>query len=264
MFNAYNPEQEEQQKRQQADSMLTGNSGSISLGGQRAGSGFTNLQQYLTANQGSGSGLAGDITSQGQAEVDKNRASADAMGNAFVDNKLSGINHDADNIIGQVNNARSSLESDPYNTNPAEQAKTLAYNNPGEAKNMAGANDLDKAYQNVKNSVSNFAADHETQKAGLQKKYGYGAGFAGLDAFLGRQDGGKQIQDWASGVDTGSAKGVFDKVDNASGLAKSRIDRAQGDLRSGMDKAAATRKQNEDDLAKARDDWHKRRLNGMA
>jgi hypothetical protein len=192
---------------------------------QAVGSGFTNLQKYLSANQGSGQGVAQDIVDQGQDAVNVARTTADTQAKTWGDNGVQMANQAAADASNPYTTAAQALQADPNAniTNPY----TSTYGGPQSAQDVQGYNDLDKAYQNVKNTATSFANDRMTQQAGLQKKYGYGSGFAALDGFLGRQDGRDKIQGWAAGVNPGSAAAEAARVNQAIAAGKDSVAGAQ-------------------------------------
>jgi hypothetical protein len=208
--------------------VLSGSGGAGAGPAQAVGSGFTNLQKYLSANQGQGGGVANDITAQGQEAVNTARTAADTQANAWADSGVQAAETAANNAANTFNTATANLKADP-NADVAGVIRTT-YDGPQNAQSVEGFNDLDKAYQNVKNTASSFANDRMTQQAGLQKKYGYGSGFAALDGFLGRQDGRDQINNWAAGVDSGSSQGAVDRVNTAITGGKQKVVGAQFDF----------------------------------
>lgn len=193
MFTGNNPEDELQ--KQGNGGVIAGSGGAANAqGGQQpAGSGFTNLQTYLSANQGQGRGIAQNIVSEGQKGVDTARNDADMKADRWA-----AIGVQEANQAGQ-----------DASTN------MTAYGGPKSAQDVSGYNQLESNYQNVKKTADNFANDYDTQKAGLRNKYGYGGGFGALDTFLGRQDGKDTIQGWQNGVQTGSADKQVGQVNQA-------------------------------------------------
>jgi hypothetical protein len=218
---------EEELKQGGAGGQVLAGSGGAGTGApaQAVGTGFTNLQKYLSANQGSGEGLANDITGIGQGAVDKAKAVADTQANTWADNGVQAATQAGDDAANPYNTAATALKTDPNAniTNPY----TSTYGGPKQAQDVVGYNDLDKAYQNVKNTATSFANDRATQQAGLQNKYGYGSGFAALDTFLGRQDGRDKIQGWAAGVNPGSAEAQVAKVNSAIAGGQQKVTDAQ-------------------------------------
>lgn len=228
---AYVQNEEEQKQGGAGGQVLAGSGGAASGSQQAVGTGFTNLQKYLSANKGEGQGIAGDITSQGQKAVDTARNTADTAANTWADAGAQQANTAATNAASTYENAANALRADP-NYDPVGVRGTT-YGGPQSAQDVQGFNDLDKAYQNVRNTATSFANDRATQQAGLQNKYGYGSGFAALDTFLGRQDGKDQIQGWAAGVNPGSADAQVARVNSAIAGGKQQVTDAQA----GFDKA---------------------------
>lgn len=218
---------EDELKQGGAGGQVLSGSGGAGAGapGQAVGTGFTNLQKYLSANEGQGKDIAGVITDQGQKAVDTARTAADTQANAWADNGVLMANQAGDTAANPYNTAATALKADPNAdiTNPF----TSTYGGPKQAQDVQGYNDLDKAYQNVRNTATSFANDRMTQQAGLQNKYGYGSGFAALDTFLGRQDGKDKIQGWAAGVQPGSAEAQVAKVNSAIADGQKKVTDAQ-------------------------------------
>jgi hypothetical protein len=177
----------------------SGGAASPTPGAQPAGSGFTNLQTYLSANKGQGGQLADSIVSEGQKGVDTARNAADKTADAW-----------ADGVVQDANSGAADTNAD--------------YSGPADASKAAGLNDLEKNYQNVREGANNYAGDYQSQKAGLMKANNYGVGFGALDTFLGRQDGASKIADWQKNVDTGSTAGALQKANTG-------IQGAQTDLK---------------------------------
>jgi hypothetical protein len=198
---------------------------------QAVGSGFTNLQTYLSANKGQGGGVADAITEQGQQAVNAERAKADTVANTWADNGVKQATQAGDNAADPYNTAAGALQADPNAGISNPHGST--YGGPQTAQDVQGYNDLETAYQNVKNTATNFQGDRMTQQAGLQKKFGYGSGFAALDGLLGRQDGGDKINSWAQGVNSGSADAQVAKVNTAIAGGKQEV----ADARTGFQKA---------------------------
>lgn len=225
-----NNEDELNQQGKAGGQVLAGSGGAATGATQAVGTGFTNLQKYLDANKGQGTGLANDITSEGQKAVDTARSAADTQASGFVDYATQQANSGADNVVGAIDTSINQVKNNYQDRAGALEAQKLTYGGPADAQAVQGSNDLDKAYQNVRNTGTGYASDRATQQAGLQKKYGYGSGFGALDTFLGRQDGKEQIQSWAQGINPGSAQGAYDKANQAIEGAKGRVTDAQGRL----------------------------------
>ena len=210
--------------------VLAGSGGAGAGPKQAAGTGFTNLQTYLSANKGQGGGIADAITNQGQQAVNTAKTAADTQASTWADGAITNVNQAADDAANPYNTAAGALQADPNAaiTNPYGST----YGGPQTAQDYKsesgfGVNDLEQAYQNVKTTATNFQGDRMTQQAGLQKQFGYGSGFAALDGFLGRQDGGDKINSWAQGVNPGSADAQVAKVNTAIAGGKQKVADAQ-------------------------------------
>lgn len=240
---AYNDQEDllqQQQQKAAGGGVIAGSGGVGSQAPGNTGTGFTNLQTYLSANKGSGGGIADNIISQGQEAVSGARKTADDLTAAWEKNALQDVNSASQNASSVYNDASAAFQADP-NYNPTGVRGTT-YGGPQSAQdymsNGVGVNDLEKNYQNVTKAAQGFAGDMNTQKAGLQKQYGYGAGFGALDTFLGRQDGRDKIQGWAAGVDPGNASGAIGRVNDAITGGKKSV----ADAQSGFEAANAAAK----------------------
>lgn len=250
---AYLDDELEKQKMGGGGSVLAGSGGAAATPGAPAntGSGFTNLQKYLGANKGSGGGLATAMTEQGQVGVDAATASANQAADTWADNEINTVTRSADDAAGVYTTAQSNLDSDPW----AKPGQVPTYDNKT-ATDRDGYNALDANYQKAKDYATNFSGDYDMQNAGLQKKFGYGSGFAGLDTFLGRQDGKQTIQNWQAGVTPGNASAQAGKVNTAITAGQGKIDTAktgyqqgQANAKAAADAAAAAAKAQADKAA---------------
>lgn len=192
------------------------------------GSGWTNLDTYLSANKGQGQGLAGEIVGAGNTAVAGAQKAAGTASDTFVTNATNAANNGAAGAIAAEGIGDHSV----------------GYQGPNSAKDLTGRNQLEDAYKNVSTTADNYAGDFSTQNAALQKQHGYGAGFGALDTFLGRQDGKEQIQGWRDTVKAPNAQQTYDKVDAAIGAAKGGIQTAKEGFAAKEAKAAEIR-QNE-------------------
>jgi hypothetical protein len=181
---------EELNQQKAGGGILAGSGGAANQGAQPSGSGFTNLQTYLSANKNQGAGLANQITAEGQKGVDAARTAADTSANQW-----------ADGVTEKALSGPSAVSS--------------VYGGPIDATKGEGYNQMDQNYQNVRDQATKFAGDYDTQKASLMKANSYGTGFGALDTFLGRQDGKDKIQDWQKNVNTGSMVGAVQKANTA-------------------------------------------------
>jgi hypothetical protein len=216
---------EQNQQKSGAGGVIAGSGGAGSKTPTNIGTGFTNLQQYLTANKGAGGGIADNIISQGQNAVSDAQKTADTGAAAWADQGVQRAQSAGQTAASTYDTAAASLRADPNADITGVRGTT--YGGPNSATEIEGYNDLDKAYQNVTNTAQNFAGDLSTQKAGLQKQYGYGSGFGALDTFLGRQDGRDKINNWATNVNPGSAQSQIARVTGAIDSGKQQVANAQ-------------------------------------
>lgn len=157
-----------------AGQVLAGNSGvSGGAGAQPVGSGFTNLQTYLNANQGQAGGAADQIVAGGQE--------------GFKDRVKS-----ADDLSAGVTAA--GTQAAQSGGQAANESNGFQYGGPKAASDVKGFNSLDESYKTAEDYSNSYANDFNANKSALQKTNGYGNGFAALDTFLGRQDGGANIR----------------------------------------------------------------------
>jgi hypothetical protein len=249
-------EDELNQQGKAGGTVLAGNggSGAMSAPGQAVGTGFTNLQKYLTANQGSGSGLANDMIAQGQRAVDDKTQTANQAAISWGDEGVAAANKAGADQTAQLQGAidYTKTGASDYVDRTAD-ARAMKYN-----PTMAPpANTLDKNYSDVAEAAQLYGTDFNTQKSGLQNKYGYGNGFGALDTFLGKQDGRSQINNWQSQVTgglkdaQGQYKGIADqqaRINQANQTAASGFGELQGSLNS----LVGRRKEQEDLMAQSR------------
>ena len=223
----------EKQKMGGGGSVLAGSGGAAATPGAPAntGSGFTNLQKYLGANQGSGGGLATAMTEQGQVGVDAINKSATEAADKWAEGETNTVNRNADGTAGVYTEATNAGNWETPTNAPA-------FDNT-DATKRTGYNALEAGYQKAKDHATNFAGDYNMQSAGLQKKFGYGSGFAGLDTFLGRQDGKETIQNWQAGVTPGNASAQAGKVNTAITAGQGKIDTAKTGHQQGQASAQA-------------------------
>ncbi|HYX38610.1 MAG TPA: hypothetical protein VE954_36365 [Oligoflexus sp.] len=183
-------------------------SGPTSPAGQTVGTGFTNLQKYLTANQGQGAGIANDMVANGQKAVEGQMQMANQSAITWGD---AGV--DAANKAGAQQSSQVQQAVDYTNSGASDyidqtaDARVKQYQKPADNP----TNELERGYANVKNAAALHGNDFNTQKAGLQQKHNYGSGFASLDTFLGKQDAGSKLSTWQNQVNTGlvNDQGVY-------------------------------------------------------
>lgn len=161
------------------------------------GSGWTNLQTYLTANKDGSGGVPQDLINMNQAQLNQDIGKADTASNNWA--------------AGQIQNGQKTGDYGSGGTSGLEQGYQNAVNH---VKGI-GNDFIDHSKDNSKQS--NPEADHSQyyeQKVGLQNKYGYGKGFAALDHFLGSQNGRPEISAWQDSTiaglknDAGEYKGI--------------------------------------------------------
>lgn len=232
----------------------SGGAGAMAAPGQGVGTGFTNLQKYLSANQGSGQGLANDMIGQGQQAVDGKMQTANQAATSWGDEGVAAANKAGADQTAQLQGAidYTNTGASDYVDRTAD-ARVIKYN-----PTMAPPppNTLDKNYSDVAEAARLYGTDFNTQKSGLQQKYGYGGKSASLDTFLGKQDGAAQIGSWQNNVtsslknDQGVYKGVADqqaRINQANQTNQAKF----GELQGYLNQSVADRKKAEKDAMKA-------------
>jgi hypothetical protein len=215
-------------------SVLTGNSGAKSAGPTAAGSGWTNLQTYLGANQGNGAGVANTIVEEGQKAFDVDASKASKASDAWGDSGVSAVSkNDPTSQVTAASQVVNAKGSDYGQT--AANASTLQYGGPKSAAEIQGMDGLQKAYKNADDTADNFTR-YGTQSATLKDKYKYSGGSAALDTLIGRGDAGTLISDWQARSKAGIRAG-----DQYTGIAKNtgRINDAAGNAQRGLADAQA-------------------------
>lgn len=198
---------------------LSGESGALGTGaatgssapgtptGGAQGSGWTNLQSYLGANQGQAGGLANQIGEQANKQVDTFKSTkADS---AVADINKAGRSDEASTIVGDV--AKS-----------ADKAKSFlssGYGGPSVDTYTAGVRN---AASQVKDQLGQIT-DQGYQKSTLQKLNNratqpYSSGFAALDSFLVSADPNAKAQ---LKLTQGRAQEVDDTVNQYTGQVQS-------------------------------------------
>jgi len=230
---------DQQQAPKAGGNVLAGSGGAAGAQPQQqAGSGFTNLQQYLSANKGSGGGVADNIVNNGQTQFDTANKSAGDYADAWAKNATTNVNQAVGDVTRDYGDATNTLRNDAYaQVNPGK-----TYQGPADATKTEGYNDLDKNYQNAKAAANTYAGDVNAQKAGLQKQYGYGSGFGALDTFLGRQDGRDKIDNWSNNLQQGSAQKQIGQVNDAIAAGGKSIDTAKAGYNQAVKAADVIRK----------------------
>jgi hypothetical protein len=182
-------------------STLAGSGGTASPGAasptatSTPGSGFTNLDQYLTANKGQGAGVANEINAAGNVAIEPAKTAATTLAGQYEAGNSAAV------AAGRA---------------PADEALKTAGNEFG-LKGYQGpettqkSNELETAYTNVNNAVDTFGVNPYGGQSALQKNHGYGNGFAALDNFIGRQDGRATINQWEKDNKSGNAQSSYDK-----------------------------------------------------
>lgn len=244
MAYLYKPEDEQQQGQGPAKSggsVLAGNSGAKSgTGGQAGTSGWTNLQTYLGANEGNGTGVANTIVDEGQKAFDTDVGIANKQADSWGDMGVKAA--DSTSALNQISDARGVVKTSgsQYNT-AANNASAITYGGPQNASDVQGFNDLDQAYKNAEQTADNFGK-FNTQQATLQKKYGYSAGMGALDTAIGRGDAGSLITDWQA-----KSKGGLKDGDQYAGI-KKNVDRVSGAIQGSKDSISAAKQGLQSDI----------------
>jgi hypothetical protein len=203
------------------------------MGAKPQGTGWTNLQQYLTANEGQGAGVAQDITKGVQEKVDSADSNAklwEQSAKARVDQSTK---RDDQGFTNQINTDPTKIDKNAFNA----WAQLQSYWGGANAQADSGYGDVYGQTQQAKQAVQGMQ-NYDTQKALAQQTYGkngrYTQGMGTLDTFIMRGDkAGQQalqgFQDRNKNVGAGfdQAKANVDQyIAGAAGRGKAVTDNA--------------------------------------
>jgi hypothetical protein len=166
-----------------------------------AGSGFANLDRYLSLNQGVGAGLASATNKGLESDVDKYKTD---IGSTVTDlqGKIAKSTTDATNTATGIKNSLSQDAS--ANLKPAQDFLASGYKGPAVTDTLTGLNVGKTGLNDRLGKVD----DAGQIKSNLTDTYKYNDGFGALDSFLMRGD--------QSGRDKlAQIKGRSGEVDNA-------------------------------------------------
>lgn len=187
--------------------------------------GFTNLQSYVTANQGNDkaigdkvSGVVGGDATASDAAV----SNYQGAGSAAVDKGTVKLDTGLQSAVGSDPN---SVLGDPSKLSDWKKQLAGQYAGPKSASEVQGFGDAQKANQVVKEDLSAAGGGNIGRQSLLDKAYGranYTSGEKGLDSFLlgAGEDGQKSLADIQNNY--GKSAGAFD--DATSGLNRSVSD----------------------------------------
>lgn len=181
-----NTDDEEQKTSTSGQSSILG--GGAAEGAQSSGSGWTNLQTYLSANEGQGAGIADSLTKGTQQELDKNKTDTAAWKKEAEGNVQASTKKDDKGYLDTIKTGDVSKIDDGFGA-----WKNLSnYWGANDASQMSGYNDAYSQQSKLKDKVSGLQ-DYDSQKASLQDTYkaeapGYTQGMGTLDAFIMRGD----------------------------------------------------------------------------
>lgn len=208
---AYLLDDEEQRKQQQGaqgpEQLTTGPSSGVITPGDSGGQapapkaggnvgGFTNLQQYVTANQGNDAqmgqkvqGVVGDDAQKSDAAV----SNYQGAGSQAVDQGT--VKWDK-GLGNEVMKDPTKVVSDQSKSQAFQRMLTGKYAGPNVSTDVAGYGDAQAANQVVKNDLESARGDNAGRQGLLDKAYGragYSQGEKTLDSFLlGAGQGGQQ------------------------------------------------------------------------
>lgn len=283
-----NPNDEDEELVQGAETIVSPQSGTVqsspvnaSPGGAAAkapvkrGTGWTNLQDYVRANQGQDTRMAGAV----QNQVDTDRSEADQAANQFNSTARSSI--DQNTIQDTTSKA---LSSDPTQVSAADFTKqyNASYAGPSSASDVEGFGDVSNQVNQFQQKT-NQAGDFYGRQNLLSDIYGnkdgqsikYTRGEKNLDSFLlGAGDDGKKSmenivnssknyqqdfnQNYRDAIDSyaGQAKGTTDKTRDA-------VQSAYGSALGSLDSTLGRYQGSRDDESDALDSDYQRMIDAL-
>lgn len=182
-------------KQQQAAAgggqVLAGNAGQGSKAG-ASGSGWTNLQSYLGANQGNTGEIATSVNNAMNKEFNTNATAADTAAKGYGEAGVKTVNAGSNvGAINEVINTTNTAGTDYTGGNAAAQG--LKYSGPKTGADIkTGRNEVEQAYDNAYKQNEKYGTYIGARDA-LRSENNYGSGFAALDSFLGTRNEGKAI-----------------------------------------------------------------------
>lgn len=215
-------EDENQTEQQGAERVLSNSSGQIDAGsGQGGGSvsggasprptqgskGWTNLQNYVAANEGTGQRMAGDVSSK----VTQRASDASQAGQSYATTASERVRQGTANvdndILKAVREAPTTIAGDEGKKQAFNQQLNATYAGPQAYSDIEGFQDAGKKYKGVAQNADQ-ARTFEGRSTLLDDVYGrpsYTRGEKNLDSFLiGGGDGRDQMEAVAKNYGTGS------------------------------------------------------------
>jgi hypothetical protein len=172
------------------------------------GSGWTNLQSYVTANAGNDGVMGGAITSN----VGSKATNASNQANTYQNDARSAVDRGTvkrdDNIINDISSNPNAIVSNAEKKAQFDRQMNAAYGGPNAAQEIGGYQDVESKYGSVKTLADN-AKSTSGRETLLNDTYGrpsYSSGEKNLDNFiLGAGDQGKAaISNLGSSYGSGS------------------------------------------------------------
>lgn len=249
-----NNQDEDEELQQGAETIVSPQSGTVqsspvnsSPGGTAAkpvkrGSGWTNLQDYVRANQGQDARMAGDVESR----VSSERSSADQAATQFNTAARGSIDQ---NTVQDTTSK--SLSSDPTQVSAADFTKqyNASYEGPNSASDVEGFGDVANQVNQFQQKT-NQAGDFYGRQNLLSDLYGnkdgqsvkYTRGEKNLDSFLlGAGDAGKKsmedIVNANKNYQQDFNKNYRDAIDSYAGQAKAKTDQTRNAVQSAYSSA---------------------------
>lgn len=168
-------EELKKQQQQAAGGQVLAGSGGAAGASKASGTGWTNLQSYLDANQGNTGGIATSVNNAMNKEFEGAAKAADESAKAWGD--------------GAVKQAQAADQSEAMRAGATDYSNTIkqtnqTYQGPKQGSDVEGYNDLEKNYKAAEQAADKYTG-YSGMKEGLASQNNYGSGFGALDAFLG-------------------------------------------------------------------------------
>lgn len=201
-----NIKDEEEENQPGSEQILSGQSGSIEAGGpvvaprtgaaaKPKGTGWTNLQQYVSANQGNDARMASGVSDKVSNRAQDAQQTGQTFSSTTNQKVQSGTVNTDDNIIKSINDAPETIVSDQNKRAAFDKQLNASYQGPNSVNEVEGFYDTDTKYNQTKD-LANSARTFEGRTSLLNDVYGrsdYTGGEKRLDSFLLGQGGAKPV-----------------------------------------------------------------------
>lgn len=208
---AYVQDEELKKQQQAAGGQVLAGSGGAAGASKASGTGWTNLQSYLDANQGNTGGIATSVNNAMNKEFEGAAKAADDSARAWGDSA--------------VKQAQAADQSEAMRAGATDYSNTIrqtnqTYQGPKQGSDVGGYNDLEKNYKTAEQAADKYTG-YSGMKQGLASQNNYGSGFGALDAFLGTRREMPAIQAQANANKTSlQTNGVYRGMVEADGRVK--------------------------------------------